>query len=151
MALKSYKPITPGRRWMQIVDRKDITENKRLVAAEQREKERFHDLLQIVIPVAAALSEERDPGGLLEKIVLNAMAICDADGGTLFLRTDDDLLEFAIMRIESLRVARGGTTGVPIDWLEDAGHVNTDAGYGPWPAVEAWAIREPGSPPAALV
>jgi predicted alpha/beta hydrolase family esterase len=45
----------------------------------------------------------------------------------------------------------GEATGVPIDWLENAGHVNTDAGYGPWPAVEAWAIRDPGSPPAALV
>ena len=30
--------------------------------------------------------------------------------------------------------------GVPIDWLEDAGHVNTASGYGPWPAVEAWAL-----------
>src|SRR5258708_38179543 len=28
MALKTYKPITPGRRFMQIVDRPDITEDK---------------------------------------------------------------------------------------------------------------------------
>ncbi len=28
--------------------------------------------------------------------------------------------------------------GVPIDLLPGAGHVNTDAGFGPWPAVEAW-------------
>ena len=32
--------------------------------------------------------------------------------------------------------------GVPIDWIEGGGHVNTDAGYGPWPAVEEWALGE---------
>ena len=36
----------------------------------------------------------------------------------------------------------GGTIGVAIDWIENAGHVNTAAGYGAWPAVEAWAIGE---------
>ncbi len=36
----------------------------------------------------------------------------------------------------------GRLAGVDIDWLEDAGHVNTDAGFGPWPAVEAWALGE---------
>jgi uncharacterized protein len=30
--------------------------------------------------------------------------------------------------------------GAPIDWLEHAGHVNTDAGYGPWPQLEAWCL-----------
>src|SRR6476661_5801859 len=28
--------------------------------------------------------------------------------------------------------------GLPFDDLPGAGHVNPDAGYGPWPAVEAW-------------
>jgi predicted alpha/beta hydrolase family esterase len=36
----------------------------------------------------------------------------------------------------------GEATGIPIDWLESAGHINTDAGFGPWPAVEAWALGE---------
>lgn len=36
----------------------------------------------------------------------------------------------------------GEATGLTIDWLEDAGHINTDAGYGPWPAVEGWALGE---------
>ena len=39
-----------------------------------------------------------------------------------------------------------GSIGVPVAWLENAGHVNTDAGYGPWPAVEAWALGERDSP-----
>jgi predicted alpha/beta hydrolase family esterase len=29
--------------------------------------------------------------------------------------------------------------GLPTDLLPGAGHINPDAGYGPWPAVEAWA------------
>ena len=29
---------------------------------------------------------------------------------------------------------------VPIDVIEGGGHLNTDAGYGPWPAVEAWCL-----------
>jgi predicted alpha/beta hydrolase family esterase len=36
----------------------------------------------------------------------------------------------------------GDATGIPINWLENAGHINTDAGYGPWPAVEAWALGD---------
>ena len=32
--------------------------------------------------------------------------------------------------------------GTPVDVLSSAGHVNTDAGYGPWPAVERWAYGE---------
>lgn len=35
--------------------------------------------------------------------------------------------------------------GVPADVLVGEGHINTDAGYGPWPAVEAWA-REHATP-----
>ena len=30
--------------------------------------------------------------------------------------------------------------GVPIDVIADGGHLNTDAGYGPWPAVERWCL-----------
>jgi predicted alpha/beta hydrolase family esterase len=36
----------------------------------------------------------------------------------------------------------GDAISVPIDWLENAGHINIDAGYGPWPAVEAWALGD---------
>jgi predicted alpha/beta hydrolase family esterase len=36
----------------------------------------------------------------------------------------------------------GETIGVSIDWVENGGHVNTASGYGPWPAVEAWALGE---------
>jgi uncharacterized protein len=38
--------------------------------------------------------------------------------------------------------------GVPIDVIPGGGHLNTDAGYGEWPAVEAWCLDR-GSVPVA--
>lgn len=40
----------------------------------------------------------------------------------------------------------GEAIGAPIDWLANAGHVNTAAGYGPWPALEAWSLGESDRP-----
>jgi predicted alpha/beta hydrolase family esterase len=33
------------------------------------------------------------------------------------------------------------TLGIPLDVIEDGGHLNSDSGFGPWPAVEAWALE----------
>jgi predicted alpha/beta hydrolase family esterase len=30
--------------------------------------------------------------------------------------------------------------GLPVEVIPGAGHLNVDAGYGPWPAVERWAL-----------
>jgi HD-GYP domain-containing protein (c-di-GMP phosphodiesterase class II) len=51
---------------------------------------------------------------LLERILLAAKTITQADGGTLYLHTEDERLSFAIMRTDSLGIALGGTTGNPI-------------------------------------
>lgn len=64
--------------------------------------------------VGTALSAERDKDRLLEMILLEAKTLCRADGGTLYLRTEDDTLRFAIMRTDSLGIALGGTTGATI-------------------------------------
>ena len=71
-------------------------------------------LLDQVIPIGASMVQETDYNRLLERIVLEAMASCDADGGTLYLRTPEDTLQFAIMRTRSLGIELGGTTGRPI-------------------------------------
>jgi predicted alpha/beta hydrolase family esterase len=34
----------------------------------------------------------------------------------------------------------GGPLECEIDLLPGAGHLNVEAGYGPWPAMEAWAL-----------
>lgn len=69
--------------------------------------------LQVLYKVGIALSAEANRERLMEIILLEAKALCNADGGTLYVR-NEDRLEFAIMRTESLGIALGGTTGKPI-------------------------------------
>jgi HD-GYP domain-containing protein (c-di-GMP phosphodiesterase class II) len=72
--------------------------------------ERLEQLNQIGI----ALSKETDINQLLETILVVAMRITNADGGTLYRVTDDLTLKFEIMRSDSLGLAMGGTTGINI-------------------------------------
>ncbi|MGC9394972.1 MAG: GAF domain-containing protein [Anaerolineae bacterium] len=51
---------------------------------------------------------------LLERILLEAKALCNADGGTLYLHTADEHLQFVIMHNDSLHIALGGARGEPI-------------------------------------
>jgi GAF domain-containing protein len=68
-----------------------------------------------LIRIGIALSAERNRDRLLESILLEAKAFTGADGGTLYLCTDDRRLRFAIVRNDSLDVAFGGTTGNELD------------------------------------
>jgi predicted alpha/beta hydrolase family esterase len=38
--------------------------------------------------------------------------------------------------------AMADAVGAPLDWVEHGGHINTDAGFGPWPALEEWCLGE---------
>jgi pimeloyl-ACP methyl ester carboxylesterase/DNA-binding response OmpR family regulator len=78
------------------------------------EKQRADRLLNVVIPLGVALSVEKDFDRLLEKIVLQAQDLCGADGGTLYLRTEDEKLRFVILRNRSLDLAMGGPAGKDI-------------------------------------
>ena len=61
--------------------------------------------------IGSALSVEHDIGLLLEKIVLAAKQITRADGGTLYLLSNDrHFLHFEIVRTDSLNVAFGGSS-----------------------------------------
>ncbi len=67
-----------------------------------------------LIDIGIALSAEKDTDRLMEKILLEAKDLTRADGGTLYIRSKDDELEFKIVRNDSLGIAQGGTTGQPI-------------------------------------
>ena len=71
--------------------------------------------LRHFMAIGVALSAEKNHNRLLETILLEAKDIAQADGGTIYLRTSDDHLEFAIMRNDTLGTALGGTTGKPIN------------------------------------
>ena len=72
------------------------------------------DALRRLIDLGIALSAERNHDRLLEQILLGAKELTNADGGTLYLRTDDNKLAFEILRNDTLKTAMGGTTGKPI-------------------------------------
>lgn len=71
------------------------------------------DLLNVILPIGIALSGESDFDRLLELILTQAKRLCHADGGTLYLRTGEELT-FATLVNDSLGLAAGGTTGRPI-------------------------------------
>ena len=64
--------------------------------------------------IGVALSAEHDNNRLLEIILLGAIELTNADGGTLYSVTESGMLKFEILRTISLNVAMGGTTGKPI-------------------------------------
>ena len=75
------------------------------------------DLLQRLdqlVEIGVSLSSERDIDKLLESILVAAKSITNADGGTLYRMQDGRSLKFEIMRNDTLGIAMGGTSGVPI-------------------------------------
>ncbi len=90
----------------------DILGHEEFVTAEERNR-----MLRRLIELGIALSSERDHHRLLELILLETKRIANADGGTLYLMSDDDRsLSFEILRNDTLNVAMGGTTGVEISF-----------------------------------
>ena len=80
---------------------------------------RAHELERLY-KVGVALSAEQNKDRLVEMILLEAKDLCRADGGTLYLAVDGGKhepthLRFAILRNDSLKTAKGGTTGEAID------------------------------------
>ena len=72
--------------------------------------------LRRVIPIGVSLLAEKNFDRILETVVVEAQAITNADGGTLYLLEDDKHLKFVIMRNTSLNIAMGGTTGTNISF-----------------------------------
>ena len=87
--------------------------------------------------IGAALSQEKNLEGLLEKILIAAKTITRADGGTLYLRTEDQRLRFAIVRTDSLGIAMGGTTGKDVPFYPI--HLNSKEGEPNYQMVVAYA------------
>ncbi|KAF0116195.1 MAG: HD-GYP domain [Rhodospirillaceae bacterium] len=71
----------------------------------------FQDRLRRLVDLGIALSAERVLDRLLERILLEAKDLTNADGGTLYLCDEHDGLEFVIVRNDTLGIALGGTTG----------------------------------------
>jgi len=74
------------------------------------------NLLERLVRLGIAMSAETDRDRLLETLLLEAKSLARADGGTLYLVTDDDELSFEIIRTDSLGIAMGGTSGQAISF-----------------------------------
>ncbi|MBM4282887.1 MAG: GAF domain-containing protein [Deltaproteobacteria bacterium] len=83
--------------------------------------------LERLYRVGVALSAEQDRDRLVERILLEAKDLTRADGGTVYLATEErpdggradrgsepTHLRFAMLRNDTLGIAQGGTTGVAI-------------------------------------
>ena len=73
------------------------------------------DAYRELIEIGIALSAERDPARLHERILMEAMAFTNADAGTLYLKHKGRELRFQIVRNDSLGIAMGGTTSIECD------------------------------------
>lgn len=67
--------------------------------------------LEKLVGLGIALSAEKDSNILMEKILMGAKELTNADGGTLYIRTEDETLRFQILRNDTLKVAVGGASG----------------------------------------
>ena len=74
----------------------------------------FTKLLHELNSIGIALSAEKNHRRLLEMILVKAKELTNADGGTLYSRTDDDRLKFEIMHTDSLDIHMGGLEGEEI-------------------------------------
>ncbi|MCW5848794.1 MAG: SpoIIE family protein phosphatase [Anaerolineae bacterium] len=72
------------------------------------------DLHQVILPLGLSVSAERNLNRLLEEILLKAKSLSNADAGTIYHRVDDQLRP-VVRYYDSLGLAEGGTTGVPVD------------------------------------
>lgn len=87
---------------------------------DNRREDRFgrragEKMIHRLVELGIALSSEKDHDRLMEMILLEAKNIYNADGGTLYLVTDDETgLSFQIMRNDTLNISMGGTTGKKI-------------------------------------
>lgn len=74
------------------------------------------NLLRELNEIGIALSAEKNYARLLELILVKVMEITNADGGTLYSRTEDNHLKFETLHNHSLNVHKGGTSGEEISF-----------------------------------
>ena len=75
----------------------------------------LYSRLEQLNDIGALLSGEKDIDRLLEKILLAAKTITQADGGTLYTVSEDrQRLQFKILRTDSLGIAFGGSSASPV-------------------------------------
>lgn len=98
--------------YLHFLDAGKKTEGRWIMREQDAEMKQIKRLIRI----GTALSAEPNIDRLFEMIVEEARKITNADGGTLYIMSDDNReLQFAIVQTETLGVRMGGTGG-EISW-----------------------------------
>jgi sigma-B regulation protein RsbU (phosphoserine phosphatase) len=105
------KTILQATMLAQIQKKQRLDRQRGYVVELEQIKDNF---LNTILPLGIALSEEKNSDQLLERILVEAKRLCNADAGTLYLNGPGNILRFSIMRTDSLGIALGGTTGKPV-------------------------------------
>lgn len=74
--------------------------------------------LQILNNIGIALSQEENHDALLEIILKGAKRLTHADAGSIYIKTDQDSLQFSNVLNDSLNIELGGTSGNEIHFPE---------------------------------
>lgn len=70
-------------------------------------------------------------------VPLDPAAVKNAAAHTRLVCSDDDPY-----CPEEAAISFGAPLAIPVDLVPNGGHLNHEAGYGPWPAIEAWVRGE---------
>jgi len=113
-------------------DNKDVNDFLNSVLNEVKTfAQKQADHIQNLNKIGAALSAENNLDKLLEMILTQAKAFTNADGGTLYLKTDDEkFLKFTVVETDSLNIHMGGTSGEitwpPLNLYKEDGQKNRE-------------------------
>ena len=114
---------------MDILRKPMLNSDTENVLDEQQDKDELLNSIKQLVNIGISLSAEKDTERLLEHILISAQDLTNADGGTLYLLSDDDKLTFEMMRTRSLGIALGGPTHsavqlTPIPLFDNKGKPN---------------------------
>ncbi|MEZ4519131.1 MAG: GAF domain-containing protein [Chloroflexota bacterium] len=102
-------------RLQNVLQKKLLHEQANAALESFNELEKIADDLRLVIlPIGAALSIETDYDRLVSRIVEEALGICQADAGVLFLAGEDNALHYTYVQIKSIGRTSGEATGEPV-------------------------------------
>ena len=77
--------------------------------------EHENNTYQRLIEIGLALSAEKEIESLLERILKEAKSMANADAGSLYLKSSNNSLRFAIVLNDTLNIFQGGVSGDPVN------------------------------------
>jgi len=109
-----YKDILQGGKILK--DGDELNFDTVMVKSHPTLLEQHKQHMEQLIEIGHSLTSEKDFDTLMEKILLGAKQISGADGGTLYMLSEDEKsLEFHVVQTDSLGIKMGGTSS-KITW-----------------------------------